>query len=63
MTSAGPYRDKPWLSRYRPGQPASIHPGQQTMTEMFRASVARAPGQVAVRYFDGELTLAYLDRA
>ena len=57
------YRDKPWLARYREGQPDSIEPEQHTMLEVFRASVARMPGQVAVRYFDGELAVADLDRA
>jgi long-chain acyl-CoA synthetase len=57
------YRDKPWLARYRPGQPDSITPEYGTMLEAFRASVARAPDVVAIRYFDGALTLADLDRA
>ncbi|MBO4252333.1 class I adenylate-forming enzyme family protein [Streptomyces griseorubiginosus] len=33
------------------------------MLEMFQASVRRAPDQVALRYFDGELTVAQLDQA
>ena len=33
------------------------------MLEAFQASVARAPDLVAIRYFDGALTLADLDRA
>ena len=33
------------------------------MLEAFRASVARAPDLVAIRYFDGALTVADLDRA
>jgi long-chain acyl-CoA synthetase len=57
------YRDKPWLARYRPGQPNSIAPEYGTMLEAFRASVARVPDRVAIRYFDGSLTLADLDRA
>jgi long-chain acyl-CoA synthetase len=57
------YRDKPWLARYRAGQPDSIAPEHGTMLEAFRASVARAPDLVAIRYFDGALTLADLDRA
>jgi long-chain acyl-CoA synthetase len=57
------YRDKPWLGRYRAGQPDSIAPEYGTMLEAFRASVARAPDLVAIRYFDGSLTLADLDRA
>ena len=57
------YIDKPWLARYRPGQPGSISPEYGTMLEAFLASVARAPDVVAIRYFDGSLTLAELDRA
>ena len=57
------YRDKPWLARYRAGQPGSIAPEYGTMLEAFRASVARAPDLVAIRYFDGALTVADLDRA
>jgi long-chain acyl-CoA synthetase len=57
------YRDKPWLARYRRGQPGSISPEYGTMLEAFRASVARSPDSVAIRYFDGALTLAELDRA
>jgi long-chain acyl-CoA synthetase len=33
------------------------------MLDVFRASAARAPGQVAIRYFDGELTVSDLDRS
>ncbi len=61
MSSA--YRDKPWLARYRVGQPGSIAPEYGTMLEAFRASADRVPGQVAVRYFDGSLTLSDLDTA
>jgi long-chain acyl-CoA synthetase len=57
------YRDRPWLARYRAGQPGNITPEYGTMLEAFRASVARAPDVVAIRYFDGALTLADLDRA
>jgi long-chain acyl-CoA synthetase len=57
------YRDKPWLARYRAGQPGSITPEYGTMLEAFLASVARDPGAVAIRYFDGALTLADVDRA
>jgi long-chain acyl-CoA synthetase len=57
------YRDKPWLAHYRAGQPASITPEHGTMLEAFQASVARVPDSVAIRYFDGALTLADLDRA
>jgi long-chain acyl-CoA synthetase len=55
------YRDKPRLARYRAGQPSSIGPEYATMLEAFQAPVARAPDFVAIRYFDGSLTLADLD--
>jgi long-chain acyl-CoA synthetase len=57
------YRDRPWLARYRAGQPGSITPEHGTVLEAFQASVARDPAAVAIRYFDGALTLADLDRA
>jgi long-chain acyl-CoA synthetase len=57
------YRSRPWLARYREGQPASIEPEYRTMLELFQASARRAPRQVALRYFDGELTIGQLDRA
>jgi long-chain acyl-CoA synthetase len=57
------YRDKPWLDRYRAGQPDSIATEHGTMLEAFWASVARAPDLVAIRYFDGSVTLADLDQA
>ncbi|MFD4509166.1 class I adenylate-forming enzyme family protein [Streptomyces sp. NPDC058457] len=56
------YQDRPWLAQYRAGQSATVEPEYHTMLDMFRASVERAPDQVALRYFDGELTLAQLDR-
>ena len=61
MSSA--YRDKPWLARYRTGQPGSITPEYGTMLEAFTASLARDPAVVAIRYFDGSVTLDDLDRA
>jgi long-chain acyl-CoA synthetase len=57
------YREKPWLARYRAGQPARITPEHGTMLEAFSASVARDPAVVAIRHFDGALTMADLDRA
>jgi long-chain acyl-CoA synthetase len=57
------YLDKPWLARYCAGQPDSITPEYGTMLEAFRASVARDPAAIAIRYFDGALTLADVDRA
>ncbi|MER7396022.1 AMP-binding protein [Streptomyces sp. NPDC000151] len=57
------YRERPWLARYAEGTPADITPEHPTLLHAFRASVARAPGAEAIRYFDGVLTLADLDAA
>ncbi len=57
------YTDRPWLSLYGEGQPADITPEHETLLDVFRASLAAAPDTVAIRYFDGVLTLADLDRA
>jgi long-chain acyl-CoA synthetase len=57
------YASRPWLARYGEGRPADITPEHATMLDMFRASLQRSPGSTAIRYFDGELTLAELDAA
>ncbi len=57
------YTDRPWLSLYGERQPADITPEHETLLDVFRASLAAAPDTVAIRYFDGVLTLADLDRA
>jgi long-chain acyl-CoA synthetase len=57
------YTSRPWLARYREGQPADLEPEFGSMLELFRASLARAPETEAIRYFDGVLTLADLDTA
>ncbi|WP_035856592.1 class I adenylate-forming enzyme family protein [Cryptosporangium arvum] len=54
---------KPWLAHYGEGRPAELTPDHETMLDLFRASLARAPGTEVIRYFDGVLTLAELDRA
>ncbi|GAA2149075.1 hypothetical protein GCM10009844_28320 [Nocardioides koreensis] len=55
------YTERPWLALYRDGTRADITPAFDTMLELFRASVSRAPDAVAIRYFDGSLTFADLD--
>ena len=40
---------------------ADITPEFDTMLDLFRATVSRAPDAVAIRYFDGSLTFADLD--
>ncbi|MCW8378714.1 class I adenylate-forming enzyme family protein [Streptomyces justiciae] len=54
---------RPWLKLYGPGRPTGLVPGHPTMLAAYRASVRRAPDTVVLRYFDGETTLADLDRA
>ncbi|GAA4614654.1 AMP-binding protein [Saccharopolyspora hordei] len=56
------YARRPWLAHYG-DLPADIEVEHGTALEMFRASVARAPGTTAIRYFDAELTLADVDSA
>ncbi len=56
------YDQKPWLSLYDPGQPATITPDFTDALAMFRAARARNPAGPAIRYFDGTLTYAELDR-
>ncbi|WP_314175843.1 AMP-binding protein [Streptomyces winkii] len=57
------YGERPWLALYPEGAPSGIVPEHGTLLEMFRASVERAPGTEAIRYFDGVLTLADVDAA
>jgi long-chain acyl-CoA synthetase len=57
------YAGRPWLSLYPAGQPADISNDYANGLELFAASVARAPDMPAIRYFDGVLTFAELDRA
>ena len=55
------YAARPWLELYADGMPADITAEFATMPELFRATVRRAPDAVAIRYFDGTLTMAELD--
>ncbi|MGH3462649.1 MAG: AMP-binding protein, partial [Kribbellaceae bacterium] len=55
------YDDRVWLDRYAAGQPADLVPEFTDALAMFRASAQRHPDSVAVRYFDGELTLRDVD--
>ncbi|MFI5954487.1 class I adenylate-forming enzyme family protein [Cryptosporangium sp. NPDC051539] len=57
------YGDRPWLARYGAGRPADITPDFTTMLDLFRASAERAPATSAIKYFDGVLTMADVDRA
>jgi len=56
------YADRPWLARYPDGQPADITPEHGDALAMFRAAAHRAPDAVAIRYFDGTITMRELDQ-
>ena len=45
--------ERPWTKLYSEGYPAEITPDYPTMLHMFRASLARAPDTIAIKYFDG----------
>jgi long-chain acyl-CoA synthetase len=58
----GLYDERPWLARYREDYPADIEVEYPSALHMFRAALERDPDCEIVRYFDGTLTLAELDR-
>jgi long-chain acyl-CoA synthetase len=55
------YTARPWTKLYSEGCPADIKADHPTMLDLFSASVTRAPDNIAIKYFDGVLTLADLD--
>ena len=55
------YTERPWTKLYSQGLPTDITPDYPTMLDVFNASVTRAPDSVAIKYFDGVLTMADLD--
>jgi len=55
------YTGRPWTKLYSEGCPADITADHPTMLDLFSASVSRAPDNIAIKYFDGALTLAELD--
>jgi long-chain acyl-CoA synthetase len=56
------YDEKPWLARYRSGQPASIEIEYENALDLFQATVQRNPDGDAIRYFDGPITYLELDQ-
>ena len=58
----GVYDERPWLARYPEGQAHDIEPEFPSALAMFSDALRRAPDTDIVRYFDGTLTLAELDR-
>jgi long-chain acyl-CoA synthetase len=55
------YTGRRWTKLYSTGCPADITPDYSNMLDLFNASVARAPANAAIKYFDGVLTTADLD--
>ena len=55
------YSDRPWLKLYQDWMPSDITPEFDNMLDLLAASVRRAPETVAIKYFDGQTTLAELD--
>ena len=55
------YTERPWTRLYSDGRPADISQDYATMLDLFEASVTRAPDNIAIKYFDGVLTMADLD--
>jgi long-chain acyl-CoA synthetase len=60
MTNA--YDARPWHGLYDAGQKRDMVPDHTDALALFRAAVARAPERPALRYFDGTLSYAALDR-
>lgn len=56
------YDERPWLAHYG-DRPAHMRVEFGTAMDMFDAAVVAAPDDPAVRYFDGVLSWAELDRA
>ncbi|MER7078437.1 long-chain acyl-CoA synthetase [Saccharopolyspora kobensis] len=56
------YAQRPWLAHYG-DLPADVEAEHGTVLDLFRAAVSRAPEAAAIRYFDGELTVAEVDAA
>ncbi len=57
------YDERPWLRRYAAGVSAELSADHMDALAMFRAAVQRSPDAVAIRYFDGTLTLREVDDA
>ncbi len=53
--------DRPWLSSYRKGTSIEIKPEFTNALDMFKAAVRRNPDLIAIKYFDGTVSVAELD--
>jgi len=56
------YTDRPWLQLYDDDLPGDIAPEFETMLELWRSTVERAPERPLIHYFDSTLTVADVDR-
>ncbi len=56
------YADRPWLDLYDEGMAHDIDVEFDTALAMFKAAVASHPDAELIRYFDGVLTMAEVDR-
>ena len=56
-----PDTQRPWITQYASGQPATIAVEQPHALAIFRAAVARAGDKPAIHYFDASWTYAELD--
>ncbi|MEP9391776.1 AMP-binding protein [Gordonia sp. VNQ95] len=57
------YDRRPWLAHYAPGLGAHLRIGVATALDMFDATVAAHPDDIAIAYFDRVLTWSELDHA
>lgn len=57
----GTYDSKPWLQYYG-DLPPELAVSTDSMLEVFTRSVERAPDAAVIKYFDGVITMAELDR-
>ncbi|MGC0366798.1 long-chain acyl-CoA synthetase [Rhodococcus sp. 27YEA15] len=56
------YGERPWVSLYRGGVPRNLEVEYSTMLEILAATVRADPAAAAVKYFDGELSYADVNR-
>src|SRR3954447_25063503 len=56
------YTDRPWLQLYDDDLTGDIEPQFETMIELWRSTVERAPERPLIHYFDSTLTVADVDR-
>lgn len=56
------YSDRPWLALYDKGMAHDLEPEHETALAMFKAAAASNPDVEIVRYFDGTMTMAEVDR-